>query len=192
MGRNTLGVIMNDQQKKLQGLTTYIRGITGEEFTLVGGCVRDALYNVPAKDYDAVLCVGDICESEAFELSELISARFSRLGLNTQVYQSYGQIEGNPVNPTSFQAMFLSCIKVFTPHGDLDILLSNSENISQHVQKHDCNMNMVWWDSDKVDTMWVHDGDSAKVDYIQFNPDVCGARISVMTHKFHKLNAGLL
>lgn len=172
--------------KLLKKVTFMVRQVTGEEFYLAGGCVRDTLYGVEPKDYDAILPCGAMIYEEAFELTEDIARVFWSLGWKVEVYQSYGRIDGADVNPTSFQAMFLSCIKVSNKHCTIDLLISKEDNIEDHVLRHDCNMNMVWFDG--ADIKWEHKGLEAKVDTLVFNPDVCQERQQYMTTKFATLN----
>lgn len=171
--------------KMLKKVYNLVYGITGLQFFPVGGAVRDALYGVTPKDYDMVLPVGSMAESQAHGIMETISEDMAILGFSTKLYQSYGINLGYEINPTSFQAMFLSCMEVKMRNCQLDLLLSKSETIQDHVRKHDCNMNMVWFDG--KDIKWEHGGITPFVPVLEFNPNVCDSRINYMDKKRHEL-----
>ena len=171
--------------KILKQIHHTVQTITGYPFFIAGGAVRDTLYGVEPKDYDCVLCMPDWSEEEAFHYLEDMSCRFNTLGATTKVYQSYGLNMGESVNPTSFQAMFLGCMKVQMKRCQLDILISRAPTLQEHVKKHDCNMNMVWFNGDRI--CWEHGGDTAKVDTLVFNPDVVEERVRRMDLKRHEL-----
>lgn len=172
--------------KLLKQMHHIIRDITEEEFFIVGGAVRDTLYGFKPKDYDFVLCLGsDYGDSNAHVLIEELSRIFAVLNINTKVYQSYGVNMGEEVNPTSFQAMFYSCMKVEMRNCQVDLLLSKANYISEHVQRHDCNMNMVWFDGSRI--CWEHGGNEPKVDTLVFHPDVAPKRINRMDIRRHEL-----
>lgn len=173
--------------KLLKKVTFMVRQVTGEEFYLAGGCVRDTLYGAEPKDYDAILPCGDMDYAEAFELAEQVAMAFRYYDWKVEVYQSYGMIDGADVNPTSFQSMFLSCVKVSNKHCTIDLLLSKGDNIQRHVLRHDCNMNMVWFDGSII--RWEHGETNAKVTELVFNPDVCQDRQQYMIDKFKMLNS---
>lgn len=174
--------------KLLKGIHCLVGSITGHTFYIAGGAVVDALYSKEPKDYDLVLCMGDVEETEAHHLIEDLSCKFSRLGFTTKVYQSYGINMGEEVNDTSFQAMFYSCMKVQMGNCQLDILLSKANYIQEHVKRHDCNMNMVWFNGCEV--QWEHGGTLAKVPYLEFREGVCAERIRRMNVKYHHLCSG--
>lgn len=175
-------------EKLLKKMHHMIRAITEEEFFIVGGAVRDTLYGVEPKDYDCILCVGPhMSASESFHLIQELESRFLTMGFGTNVYQSYGQCEHaddsfTEVNPTSFQAMFHGCMKVAMGNCQVDILLSKESYPSEHVQRHDCNMNMVWFNGNRI--CWEHGGDTAKVEELDFHPDVCQDRRDRMEDKY--------
>ncbi|MGL5456714.1 MAG: hypothetical protein ACRDB3_17735 [Citrobacter telavivensis] len=171
--------------KLLKKIHCMVEAITGRTFFIAGGAVVDTLYGKEPKDYDMVLPVGDVNDAWAHDLIEELSRSFSFLGFSTKVYQSYGVNMGEEINDTSFQAMFYSCMKVDMGHCQLDILLSKAHFIQEHVQRHDCNMNMVWFDG--KDIRWEHDGDTAKVERLEFREGVCDARINRMDIKRHEL-----
>lgn len=173
--------------KKINGI---VRGISGDDFFIVGGAVRDTLYGAEPKDYDCVLCAPYMDEVDAHHYLERLAEDFAMLGCGVRVYQSYGLNLGEEVNPTSFQAMFLGCMKVSMNHCELDILISSEKDIRAHVKRHDCNMNMVWFDGQ--DIRWEHGGLVPKVETLVFHPDVCEARIARMDKKRHALVAAEL
>lgn len=172
--------------KLLKKIHHLVGSITGEKFYIVGGAVVDVLYGKEPKDYDMVLCLGDDLEDKiAHDIIEELSRQFSFLGFSTKVYQSYGVNLGEEINDTSFQSMFYSCMKVDMGHCQLDILLSKQYFIQEHVQRHDCNMNMVWFNGERI--CWEHGGSEAKVDRLEFREGVCDKRIARMDHKRHEL-----
>lgn len=174
--------------KLLKGIHCLVESITGHTFYIAGGAVVDSLYSKEPKDYDLVLCMGDVEDTEAHHLIEGLSFKFSRLGFTTKVYQSYGINMGEEVNDTSFQAMFYSCMKVQMGNCQLDILLSKANYIQEHVAKHDCNMNMVWFNGQRI--CWEHGGNEPKVDHLEFREGVCDERILRMDRKRHQLISG--
>lgn len=169
----------------LKKVYNLVYGVTGLQFFPAGGAVRDALYGKEPKDYDMVLPVGSLSDEAAHAIIETVARDFNNIGCSTAVYQSYGINLGEEINPTSFQAMFLSCMKVSMKHCQLDLLLSKSQTIQEHVKKHDCNMNMVWFDG--KDIRWEHGGITPYVPVLEFNPDVCDKRIAYMDKKRHEL-----
>lgn len=171
--------------KLLKKVHNLVGGVTGHNFSIVGGAVRDSLYGVEPKDYDCVLCTPDMDEQKAFAFLEELSEYFAIIGGKTYIYQSYGLNLDVDVNPDSFQAMFLGCMKVNLCNCSLDILLSRAKTIKEHVLKHDCNMNMVWFDGKEI--RWEHDGKEPKVDMLQFNFNVSDERINYMDIKRHNL-----
>lgn len=179
--------------KLLKKIHCLVESITGETFYIAGGAVVDTLYGKEPKDYDMVLCVGEgdaEKDTEAHHLIVRLSGMFSSLGFTTKVYQSYGINMGEDINETSFQAMFYSCMKVQMGNCHLDILLSRADCIEDHVKRHDCNMNMVWFDGQ--DIRWEHGGKEPKVETLVFNPDVCEERIARMVKKSHALVASAI
>lgn len=171
--------------KLLKQIHHTVQTITGLPFYIVGGAVVDVLYGKKPKDYDCVLPCEGMLEDEAFGLLSDLSNEFSYLGMSTKVYQSYGLNLGEKVNPTSFQAMFVGCMKVKMKHCSLDILLSRAPTITDHVKLHDCNMNMVWFDGNNI--RWEHGGNDAKVERLEFREGVSDARINRMDIKRHEL-----
>lgn len=168
--------------KLLKLIHHTVRTITDEEFFIVGGAVRDNLYGVEPKDYDCVLCGHDMGVVEAYELLQDLAYGFRTLGHGVKIYQSYGLNLGEQVNPTSFQAMFLGCMKVSMEHCELDILISSEKDIQSHVKRHDCNMNMVWFDGKGI--QWEHGGNTPMVDVFESNPDVSPERSHRMYAKW--------
>lgn len=176
--------------KLLKKITGIVRSISGNDFFIVGGAVRDTLYGVEPKDYDCVLCAPYMDEVDTHHYLEKLAENFRWIGCGVKVYQSYGLNLGEEVNPTSFQAMFTGCMKVTMQNCELDILISSEEDIRKHVKRHDCNMNMVWFDGQ--DIRWEHDGKEAKVETLVFHPDVCDERVARMDKKRHALVASEL
>lgn len=176
--------------KLLKKIHCLVESVTGRQFFIAGGAVVDTLYGKEPKDYDMVLPLGDVNDAYAHDLIEELSREFSFLGFSTKVYQSYGVSMGEEVNDTSFQAMFYSCMKVDMGHCQLDILLSKEHSIQEHVQRHDCNMNMVWFDGRAI--QWEHGGVEAKVGRLEFREGVSDERINRMDikrHALHQLNS---
>ena len=64
----------------LQGIQSTIRCVTGYDFVLAGGCVRDVLHGKEPKDFDAVLCLGTNDYAHAFGIVSDISASLSFMG----------------------------------------------------------------------------------------------------------------
>lgn len=177
--------------KLLKKIHCLVESITDETFYIAGGAVVDSLYGKEPKDYDLVHCMGNSIgdeESEAHALIERLSCAFSNLGFSTKVYQSYGFNMGEEISDTSFQSMFHSCMKVQVGNCQLDILLSKAGCIREHVKRHDCNMNMVWFDGREI--QWEHGGSEAKVDLLEFRDGVCDDRIRRMDRKRHQLISG--
>lgn len=170
----------------LLSIQNDIRKLTGFDFTLVGGCVRDTMYGAEPKDYDAVICMGDsyafedVFLEDVFLEMEYISENLSRAGFKSKVYRAYGINLGESVPQDSFQNMFLGCIKVNLYGYDVDLLFSKYESIEEHVSHHDCNMNMCWLREDGTIEWQVHDT-------LEFNGVINPARVERMTNKFHWL-----
>lgn len=76
--------------KMLKKVYNLVYGITGLQFYPVGGAVRDILYGVTPKDYDMVLPVGSMVDSQAHGIMENISKEMAIMGFSTKLYQSYG------------------------------------------------------------------------------------------------------
>lgn len=183
--------------KLLKKIHCLVESITGETFYIAGGAVVDSLYGKEPKDYDLVLplpstvAYHEDCGNPdvvAHKMIEGFAHDFGRLGFSVKVYQSYGLNTGEEINDTSFQAMFYSCMKVQMGNCQLDILLSKADCIEEHVKRHDCNMNMVWFDGREV--QWEHGGNEAKVPYLEFRDGVCADRIRRMKIKYHHLCSG--
>lgn len=173
--------------KLLKKIHCLVESVTGRTFYIAGGAVVDTLYGKEPKDYDMVLPLGDVSDADAHSLIEELSREFAFLGFPTKVYQSYGQNLGEEINDTSFQAMFYSCMKVDMGHCQLDILLSKEHYIQEHVQRHDCNMNMVWFNGQRI--CWEHGGNESKVERLEFREGVCDKRIQRMSRKRELLEA---
>lgn len=171
--------------KLLKKIHCLVESITGRTFYIAGGAVVDSLYGKEPKDYDLVHCLGDVDPVYAHVLIEELAHEFGFLGFSVKVYQSYGLTMGEAINDTAFQAMFYSCMKVDMGHCQLDILLSKANSIQEHVSKHDCNMNMVWFNGQRI--CWEHGGNEAKVDRLEFRDGVCDDRIRRMDKKRHEL-----
>lgn len=63
---------------KLISIQNDIRKLTGFDFTLVGGCVRDTMYGAEPKDYDAVVCMCEYDDySDAHDVMQIISRALS-------------------------------------------------------------------------------------------------------------------
>ena len=165
----------------LLSIQTDIRKLTGFDFTLVGGCVRDTMYGAEPKDYDAVLCMGDSYDfADVFLEMEYLSKELSRAGFKSKLYQAYGIALGEEVPQDSFQDMFLGCMKVNLYGNDVDLLFSKYESIEEHVSRHDCNMNMCWLREDGTIEGQMHNT-------LEFNGVINPARVERMTNKFHWL-----
>ncbi|QHJ79707.1 MAG: hypothetical protein [Caudoviricetes sp.] len=162
-----------------------IRKLTGFDFTLVGGCVRDTMYGAEPKDYDAVICMGGSYDfADIFLEMEYISNGLSRAGFKSKVYQAYGIENGEEVPQNGFQNMFLGCMK-FNLYGyDVDLLFSKYSSIEEHVSHHDCNMNMCWLREGGTIEGQMHET-------LEFNGVINPARVERMTNKFNQLRASL-
>ncbi|AFP33681.1 hypothetical protein POP72_020 [Pectobacterium phage POP72] len=171
----------------LKKMHCMVEAMTGETFYIAGGAVVDFMYGVVPKDYDMVLCKPDWNEAEAFEYLKDLSDTFAMLGCSTKIYQSYGLNLGEEVNPTSFQSMFLGCMKVTMSNCHLDILISRAPAMTEHVLKHDCNMNMVWYNGQRI--CWEHGGNEPKVKSLIFADGVVESRKERMYAKFGKLTS---
>ncbi|UQK57856.1 putative tRNA nucleotidyl transferase [Klebsiella phage Kp7] len=172
----------------LKGIHHLVKAITEETFFIAGGAVVDTLYGKKPKDYDCILPVGgvgDVCgmgEIEAFHFLKQLSSRFRALGYSTKVYQSYGLNLGESVDPRSFQANFVGCMKVDMRNCQLDLLLSKHSYMSEHVMHHDCNMNMVWFNGERI--CWEHGGNEPKVSELIFCDNIPEDRKERMRKKW--------
>lgn len=130
---------MMDTLYKVEAL---IRKVTGATYTLAGGCVRDASVGVTPKDYDAVLCCGEMDEAGALALLEYHVMQFRRLlDANVEIYMAYGQ----EVVCDGFAERLYACGKVKLPNGlEIDLLLDKATNMSDVISRYDCNMNQVY------------------------------------------------
>lgn len=173
--------------KQLKGIHHLVKAITEENFFIAGGAVVDSMYGKEPKDYDLVLPAYDMNEVEAFHFLVELSERFNRLGYKTKVYQSYGINLGGSVDPRSFQANFLGCMKVIMHNCQLDLLLSKHHHIQEHVMYHDCNMNMVWFNGDRI--CWEHGGNEPKVSELVFMDNIPEDRKERMRKKWATFQA---
>lgn len=171
----------------LKGIHGTVKGITDENFFIAGGAVVDTLYGKEPKDYDLVLTGHDMCEAETFLFLEVLSERFASLGFNTKVYQSYGLNLGEQVDPRSFQANFLGCMKVSMNNCQLDILVSRHPDIRTHILHHDCNMNMVWFDGNGI--RWEHGEPTPTVSELIFCDNIPEERKERMRKKWATFQA---
>lgn len=130
---------MLDTLYKVEAL---IRGVTGAQYTLAGGCVRDVSVGVAPKDYDAVLCCGEMDDMEAYALLKDHVMRFQRLlDASVEIYMAYG--EGKVLD--GFSERLYACGKVKLPNGyEIDLLLDKATNMVDVVSGYDCNMNQVY------------------------------------------------
>lgn len=167
---------------KLKGIHHLVKEITGRSFFIAGGAVVDTLYGKKPKDYDLVLPCHGMSEEDAFHYLKSLSVMFSHQGFSTKVYQSYGLSLGESVDPRSFQANFLGCMKVNLNNAQLDILLSKHMYMSEHVMHHDCNMNMVWFNGNRI--CWEHGGDEPKVSELIFCDNIPEDRKERMRKKW--------
>lgn len=163
----------------LYKVEALIRQVTGEAYTLAGGCVRDASVGVTPKDYDAVLCCGGVGDAEAFALLEDHVMQFHRLlAAHVEIYMAYG--EGDEHD--DFAERLYACGKVKLPNGyEIDLLLAKATNMVDAVAIYDCNMNTVYL---------TETGPSQEFpDELVFNGarDIGEARYTYMQEKFAKL-----
>ena len=130
---------MIDTLYKVEAL---IRKVTGAPYTLAGGCVRDASVGVSPKDYDAVLCCGEVDDAEAFALLEDHVMQFRRLlDATVEIYMAYGQGDVHD----GFAERLYACGKVKLLNGcEIDLLLDKATNMVDAVAGYDCNMNQVY------------------------------------------------
>lgn len=169
---------------ELRDIQTTIRGITGVDYTLIGGCVRDTQWGVSPKDYDAALCLGpDLSDAEAFLIIEEHAMAFRGIGATVTVYMAYGQgfnLEtGARLHKEAdrFTLAFYACLKVTMPNRDeYDILLSRMGSIAELVATHDCNVNMVYLTADGAS--------QSMPDTLEFSEGIRQERIEYMQHKF--------
>lgn len=165
----------------LQEIQDRIRTITGCDFTLAGGCVRDVLHGKVPKDFDAILCLDSYSYSYAFSVVESISPALSRAGWSSACYIAYGINPGTVVSPGAFEETFLACMKATSPEGlDVDLLLARSPHIADHCILHDCNVNMVWLDSSKEGG---YGGVRLPASKLEFRPGINPDRVKYMTNK---------
>lgn len=173
--------------KQLVAIHSLVKGVAGEGFFIAGGAVVDALYGKEPKDYDLVLTGHGMCEVETFHYLKSLSVKFGHLGFNTKVYQSYGLSLGGVVDPRSFQANFLGCMKVSMNNCQLDILVSRHPDMRTHVLHHDCNMNLVWFDGKAI--RWEHGGDEPKISELVFMDNIPEDRKERMRKKWATFQA---
>lgn len=170
----------------LKSIHSIVKGVSEETFYIAGGAVVDTLYGKEPKDYDLVLPTFGWNEMEAFHFLEELSSRFSSLGFNTKVYQSYGLNLGDEVDFRLFQANFLGCMKVQMNNCQLYILISKYLCMTEHVLHHDCNMNMVWFNGDRI--CWEHGGNTPEVSELLFCDNIPEERKSRMIKKWEILH----
>lgn len=132
----------NTTMDTLYKIEALIRKVTGASYTLAGGCVRDASVGVAPKDYDAVLCCGEMDNAEAFALLEDHVVQFRQLlDAHVEIYMAYGQGEVHD----GFAERLYACGKVKLPGGlEIDLLLDKATNMSDVISGYDCNMNQVY------------------------------------------------
>lgn len=161
-----------------------LRSITGLEYVyLAGGCVRDTLYGVIPKDYDAIV-IGYECIVEVFHKMKEISSALSQIGIKSEVYQAYGVADGRELPPGSFSECFLGCMKIhLTYYGmpiEVDLLFSVKDTIGEHIKLHDCNANMVYLDDDGNII-------GERVSKLEFRDGIDPERVRYMTEKWNLL-----
>lgn len=134
----------NTMMDTLYKVEALIRKVTGAPYTLAGGCVRDASVGVTPKDYDAVLCCGEMESAEAFALLADHVMQFRRmLDANVGIYMAYGQGRGEVCD--GFAERLYACGKVKLPNGyEIDLLLDKATNMADAISGYDCNMNQVY------------------------------------------------
>ncbi|AZF94075.1 nucleotidyltransferase [Pectobacterium phage Clickz] len=165
----------------LRGIQQQIRTITGYDFVLAGGCVRDVLHGKEPKDFDAVLCLGTDDYAYAFAMVTDISAALSFMGWKSACYIAYGVNTGSEIAPGAFEETFLACMKTTSPDGlDIDLLFSRKPHIGDHCILHDCNVNMVWLDETKVDG---YGGVRLPASKLEFRPGINSERVKYMKNK---------
>lgn len=171
------------QHSNLNGLHLFqgvIRAVTGYDFVLAGGCVRDVLHDKTPKDYDAILCMGSEDYGRAFEVVQELSERLSIQGIKSNCYLAYGVNLGEEVPAGAFEETFLACMKTSIAGRDVDLLLSRKPHIADHCIMHDCNLNMVWLDADKADG---YGGVRLPAAKLEFRPGICKERVDYITEK---------
>lgn len=138
------------KQKNLHEVANLIRALLPVHGYIAGGAVRDSLFGVQPKDIDFVVPANEGWdEQDVFSVMKRISEGFAKSGYSSQVYQAYGEENLEYENSgTDFAEMFLGCMKVQLEGLDIDILFSRYQQIAEHVDHHDCNINQVWLDDD--------------------------------------------
>lgn len=136
------------KQNKLHEVGCLIRALLPVHGYIAGGAVRDSLFGVQPKDLDFVVeAHKGWDEQTVFSVMKGVSEVFAKNGYSSQVYQAYGEENDEYENSgTDFADMFLGCMKVQLEGLDIDILFSRYEQIGEHVDHHDCNINQVWMD----------------------------------------------
>lgn len=172
----------------LQELQSHLRVLTGEYGFLAGGCIRDFLFHTDPKDYDFVIpCKPDWDEGTVFSIMTRISGELSEAGHKSAVYAAYDQsveeAEEYRNAGKDFQEMFYGCMKVDLFGADVDILFSVYPSISEHVSRHDCNINKVWLNMEGVQ------GYSQWLQPLNFTRDVGPGRVEYMRKKYAALCA---
>ena len=168
---------------KLINLQNLLRNLTGQRVNLAGGCIRDTLYGVVPKDYDAIV-LGYDCVVETFHVMSGISRVLDDMGIKSEVYKAYGVAESRELAPGAFSESFLGCMKIHLTFGgvpcDVDLLFSVADTMEEHVQLHDCNANMVYLDDDGNIV-----GD--RVSKLEFRDGIDPERVRYMTEKWNLL-----
>lgn len=170
---------------KLKAVQQAIRRVTGQPYTLIGGCVRDSQWGVLPKDYDAAWCIGpDYSDAEAFAIIETHAMAFRDLGTAVTIYMAYGQgfnLESGEMlqqEVDRFTLAFYACIKVQMPNREeYDLLISRMDTVQGLVATHDCNINQVYLNCEGAPSQTMPD-------ILEFAEDIRPERVAYMQSKF--------
>lgn len=144
---------MNEDSMKYIINTIY--SITGQRVIVAGGCVRDTLMKVLPKDIDCLVYLPPHYTHQdvfalATEMSELLY-NASNGSITSQIYQACDKEDESLDDSNALDARWLCCMKVQIPAlPEIDILFPVGGDPIAAVQAFDCNLNMVYFDGDKI------------------------------------------
>lgn len=113
-----------------------------------GGCIRDTYYELPYKDIDIVVPLGDVSEQDAFAVMERFAKEYRwMMNQPVAVMMAYGQSADARQSLGDFDERLYGVVKVGSEYGDIDVLFSRYSTIQEVLDWFDCNINQGYMDS---------------------------------------------
>ncbi|WOL25645.1 hypothetical protein [Pectobacterium phage PcaP1EGY] len=130
---------MQEQALFLQYLDASTR--TVYRWAIAGGACRNHHFELPAKDYDVVVCLTNPNmrnHKGALEFASEVSRFVSSQGGSSRVVCAYGHGD--------FGERHLAVIKIDYRGDSYDLLVEHDANVIDAIQHFDCNLNQFFWD----------------------------------------------